>query len=209
VFAHWYESQVLPRIVDRACGTPDIAKYRRSVLEGLSGKVVEIGFGSGTNLGIYPDSVTEVAAVEPSDTAWQLSEQRRARSPFPVVRSGIDGGRLTLPTDACDAAVITFTLCTVGDPVAVLAEVARVVRPGGELRVLEHGLAPHHRVAAWQRRLDPLERRLAGGCHLTREPFDLVKAAGFDIVRCSSGYARGPRPWAWFTMIAAEVPSTR
>ena len=178
-----YGDHVLPRVVDRACGVARLAALRERVCAGLAGRVVELGFGSGHNVPNNPDTVTEVAAVEPSDVAWRLAGSRLRASPVPVERVGLDGQALPLPDASCDAALSTFALCTIPDAAAALREVRRVVAPGGRLHVLEHGLAPDDdaRVQRTQRRLEPLQRRLAGGCHLTRRIDDLLVDAGFEL----------------------------
>jgi len=118
----FYEDRILPRIITKTCGMPAMNKLRRRACEPLSGRVVEIGFGSGFNVGQYPDAVTQVAAVEPSDTGWQLGAERIAASTIPIERSGLDGQRLPFDDDTFDSALSTFTLCTIPDLPAALAE---------------------------------------------------------------------------------------
>ncbi|MGA1556157.1 MAG: class I SAM-dependent methyltransferase [Ilumatobacteraceae bacterium] len=202
----WYEDQILPRLVDRACGTAELRQWRELVVAGLTGTVVEIGFGSGSNLSAYGHGVERVLAVEPSATARRLAADRVAESSIAVEYVGVDGASLPLGDASCDAALSTFTLCTVPDVEQALAELLRVVRPGGRFHFLEHGLSPEAGVARWQRRLDPIERRLAGGCHLTRRPADLVEIAGFGIESVESFHVRGPKPWTWITLGRAIRP---
>lgn len=168
--------------------------------DGLTGAVVEIGFGSGNNIGHYPTSVERVYAVEPSALATKLAQKRKDESPVVVIHSGLDGHSIGLPDASCDSALCTFTLCTVRDPGRTLDEIMRVLKPGGRLHLLEHGTAPDLRVATWQRRLDGIEQRLADGCHLTRDPLRLVTDAGFEMVWSEQRYARGPKPWCYFTI---------
>jgi len=196
----WYADRLLPRVVDRACGSAGLGSWRRRATEGLSGRVLEIGFGSGHNLALLPDEVEELVAVEPSAKAWELSEHRRVACGASVVLAGLDGQRLDLPDASFDAALCTFTLCTVPDPMAALAELRRVLGPAGRLHLLEHGCSPDRRVARWQRWLDPLEQRLAGGCHLTRDPVALVHQAGFTTDWVEQAYGPGPKPWMWLTV---------
>jgi ubiquinone/menaquinone biosynthesis C-methylase UbiE len=151
-----YERRVLPRILNIACGTKTVEPLRRRVCEGLAGGIVEIGFGSGLNIPFYPAAVTRVAAVEPSDLNWQLAGQRLKAASVPVQRSGLDGQSLPFEDNSYDAALATWTLCTIPDAAAALREVRRVLKPGGTLHFLEHGLAPDENVRRWQRRLNPL-----------------------------------------------------
>ena len=191
-----YEKQVLPRILNVACGTKTVEPLRRRVCEGLAGNVVEIGFGSGLNLPFFPAAVTQVAAVEPADLGWKLAGPRLKASSVPVQRSGLDGQSLPLADDSYDAALSTWTLFTIPDAAAALREVRRVLKPGGTLHFLEHGLAPDERVRRWQRRLDPLEQRIFGGCHFTRPIVDLLTAAGFTITDLDVFYEKGAPKFA-------------
>lgn len=195
----FYRERILPHLVEVACGSPEMARWRARVVEGLSGTVVEIGFGSGLNVPVYPAEVHEVLAVEPALRARELAQPRIEASPVTVTHVGLDGQRLPLDDASCDGALSTFTLCTIPDVGAALAELRRVLRPGGALHFLEHGLAPDAGVAAWQHRLEPMQRRLADGCHLTRDPVALVATAGFEVQRHESRYAKGPKPWTWMT----------
>lgn len=176
-----YRNHVLPRIVDATCGIAALEPHRRRVCADLHGEVLEVGFGSGLNLPFYPATVTGVRAVEPADLAWRLAAERVASSRVPVERAGLDGQHLPFVDETFDSALVTWSLCTIPDPVAALVEVRRVLRPGGTIHFLEHGLAPDADVRTWQRRLEPIQRRVAGGCHLTREPVVMVEAAGFAV----------------------------
>lgn len=186
-----YAEQVLPRFINAACGMKSSNPLRSRVCEGLHGRVVEIGFGSGLNIPFYPDSVTGVAAIEPADLGWKLAGKRLANSAVPVERSGLDGQSLPLPDDSCDTALSTWTFCTIPDAVAALHEVRRVLKPGGTLHFVEHGLAPDDKVQHWQHRLEPMQKRLFGGCHLTRPIADLLTKAGFTITDVDVFYEKG------------------
>ena len=189
----FYEKQILPRILNAAGGMKTLEPLRSRVCEGLAGNVVEIGFGSGLNIPFYPAAVTQVAAVEPSDLGWKLAGQRLKAASVSVRRSGLDGQSLPLADNSYDAALSTWTLCTIPDAAAALSELRRVLKPGGTLHFLEHGLAPDEHVRRWQRRLDPLEQRIFGGCHFTRPIVDLLTAAGFTITDLDVFYEKGPK----------------
>jgi SAM-dependent methyltransferase len=192
-----YRDQVLPRIVNRLGGMSTVGPLRQRACSGLAGTVVEIGFGSGLNVPFYPADVTAVAAVEPSDVAWRLAGRRLVGSEVPVVRAGVDGQSLPLPDGTFDAALSTWTLCTIPDAAAALAEVRRVLRPGGTIHFVEHGLAPDLSVQRWQRRLEPLQKRVFGGCHLTRRPVEMLQEAGFTVTELDVFYEeRAPKALA-------------
>ncbi len=204
--AETYRRQVVPRLVEVACGSPEMRAWRDRAAAGLSGVVVELGFGSALNVPSYPPEVTLVHAVEPSLVGRRLGERRVAESPVPIVHAGLEGESLVLGDDSCDGALCTFTLCTIPGVEQALAELRRVLKPGGRFHFLEHGLAPDEGVRRWQRRLEPAQMALADGCHLTRDPVALVRDAGFRIESVDSSYARGPKPWVYFTLGRAVNP---
>jgi len=195
----FYREQVVPRLVALTCGAKGLDDLRARTAAGLHGRVVEIGFGSGFNVPHYPEGVERVLAVEPSATAFRMASGRIGASPVPVEQVGLDGQVLPLDDASCDAALCTFVLCTIPNVEAALAEVRRVLRPGGHFHFLEHGLAPDARVAAFQRRVEPLQRRVADGCHLTRDPVALARTAGFEVLEVDQRYGAAPKPWAYLT----------
>jgi ubiquinone/menaquinone biosynthesis C-methylase UbiE len=202
----FYGEHILPRIIDAACGMKTVEPLRQRVCEGLAGDVVEIGFGSGRNVPFYPSAVTRVAAIEPADLGWKLAQKRLMATSTQVQRSGLDGQSLPFPDHSFDVALSTWTLCTIPDVAAALGELRRVLKPGGRLHFVEHGLAPDEAVRRWQRRLDPIEKRLFGGCHFTRPIVELVTAAGFTIKELEVFYEHGAPKFAGATSLGIAGP---
>jgi SAM-dependent methyltransferase len=171
---------------------PEITRLRERVCDGLTGTVVQIGFGSGLDMPVLPPTVDRVLAVEPSTVARRLAAGRVAASTIPVEWSGVDGEGLPIADDVCDSGLSTFTLCTIPRVEQALDELRRVLRPNGRLHFLEHGLAESPDTQRWQHRLDGFQGWLAGGCHLVRPIDALVAAAGFTIERCERLRLKGP-----------------
>lgn len=204
-----YSERVLPHLIDWSCRSADLRPWRARVTAGLTGKVVELGFGSGLNVDFYPGGVELVYAVEPAEVALRLAQKRIEKSGITIDHIGRDAQHIPLESESCDSALSTFTLCTIPDVHLALGEVHRVMRPDASFHFLEHGLADDARVARWQRLLEPLQLRLADGCHLTREPAELVREAGFVIDQVEQRYAAGPRPWSWITIGVAVKAQRR
>jgi ubiquinone/menaquinone biosynthesis C-methylase UbiE len=188
-----YERHVLPRLIDRALDTGECRKYRARVTRGLSGRVLEVGFGSGLNLPFYPAEVESIAAIDPSGTARKLAAERVAACHAPVEYAGLDGERLPFADDTFDCAITTFTLCTIPDVVVALRELRRVLKPGSALHFLEHGRCPSPGVARWQDRLNPLQRVIGGGCNINRKIDELLAEGGFAIEELDTFHMKGPR----------------
>src|SRR5262245_34957501 len=167
---------------------------RERVTAELEGEVLEVGFGSGTNVPFYPPNVKRVRAVDPSMVARKLAAERVAASAVPVEYVGIDGQSLPLPDECVDHVLTTWTLCTIPDVHIALVEMRRVLRPSGALHFLEHGHSPDPNVARWQDSSTPIKRRLAGGCHINRRIDELISDAGFAMSRLDNYYLPGPKP---------------
>ena len=198
-----WEQRVVPRLVEVSLRGPEIGVLREQVCAGLSGQVLEIGFGSGLNTDFYPAAVDSVDAVEPSDTGWRMSERRRAGAVRPIRRLGLDGQSVDADDAAYDSVLSTFTLCTIPDVARAMQEVRRVLRPGGTFHFLEHGSGPTERVRRWQRRFEPVQRRMAGGCHLTRDIPTMVRDAGLEVHELEQRYLGGPAlmaPWTYLSL---------
>ncbi len=202
-----YADQVLPRLIDKLCGAKDMTVLRERAVEGLHGTVLEIGFGSGLNVPVYPPEVERVHAVDPAVVGRKLAAKRIAASKVPIDFVGLDGQQIPLPDASCDTALSTYTLCTIPDPGRALAEVLRVLKPGGTFHFVEHGLAPDAEVVRKQHKYEPLNKRLAGGCHLTREHWALLEAAGFELDRRTAEYGKGPKPYAFHYIGMARKPA--
>ena len=186
----FYDRFILPTLIDVACGNRQVARQRARVVPEAEGVVVEIGAGSGRNLPFYrPERVQRLIAVDPAPELLRKARVRARRLGLDVEwREGV-GEALPVADHEADTVVITYTLCTVGDPEATLAEARRVLRPGGRLLFVEHGAAPDEAVRRWQERLDRLVwPKIAGGCHLGRRPDAALEAAGFRFDRLEMAY---------------------
>ena len=194
----FYSRHVLPRLLDRACSMRAIDYQRERVVPRASGDVVEFGIGSGLNLPHYDASrVTSVTGVEPDEAIWALRGERADACAFPVSHLAETAERTSLPDACADTVLITYSLCTIPDPVGALREAARLLRPGGTVLFTEHGLAPDAKTARWQRRIDPVWSRLAGGCHSGRDIPALFKRAGLRLDDLQQGYVPGPKVLAY------------
>ena len=190
-----YDRHVLPYLIDFACGMGAVMKARSQIVPLAQGRVLEIGIGSGLNLSFYdPQRVAVVVGVDPSADMQHLARERAARCQVPVEMIALELGQIQAEDASFDDIVCTFTLCTIPDALAALKEMRRVLKAGGRLLFCEHGLAPDLPVVRWQKRLTPLWKPLAGGCHLDRDIRALIGAGGFHIRELSTGYLKGPRP---------------
>ena len=190
----FYERRILPRLIHFGMGQKQLAPLREQLVAGARGRVLEIGIGSGLNLPFYPRELDLLLGLDPSRELLQMAKRRSSWVHFPVELSEGRAEDIPLDEGAVDQVVMSWTLCSVADPLQALAEVRRVLRPGGSLLFVEHGRAPGPRVARWQDRLTPVWRRVAGGCHLNRAIGELVGQAGLHLVELETGHlVKGPR----------------
>ncbi len=187
----WYDEHVLPKLQDHALDTVHARRIRARVTAPLAGEVVEVGFGTGHNLPYLPATVTRLLAVEPSEANIRVATARVAAAAIPIDFIAPDAQRLPLRDDSVDAALCTWSMCSIPDPVAAVAEVRRVLRPGGKLHFVEHGAAPDVSVRRWQGRLNGVQRRLMGGCTLDRDIAELLRLGGMAVTHLMRYYAPG------------------
>ncbi len=172
-----WAARVLPLLVEKACRSTAILAERKRWVPRARGHVLELGIGSGLNLAFYdPTRVTQITGVDPSAPLLAKARSRIGEIPVELVEAA---GEALPFASQFDSAVVTYSLCSVADPVRTLREVRRVVKPGGELIFVEHGLAHDVQTQRWQRRLTPIWKRVAGNCHLDREIAKLLTEAGW------------------------------
>jgi ubiquinone/menaquinone biosynthesis C-methylase UbiE len=188
----FYHDHIVPHLVNLAMRNRLLKAYRERIVRLAEGRVLEIGIGSGMNLPFYTDRATEVLGLEPHPKLLEMASHKPHRDRTRL----IEGPAESIPLDnaSIDAVVTTWTLCSIPDIGSALSEMRRVLRPGGQLLLVEHGLAPDEKVRKWQHRLTPLWKRLAGGCHLDRPIEELVEGAGFRMEHLQAGYMQGPKP---------------
>jgi ubiquinone/menaquinone biosynthesis C-methylase UbiE len=205
--ASWWERHGVPRLIKCACSQGQIMKVRSHVVPNASGDVLELGCGGGINMEFYdPARVTSFTGLDPSPELLAMSRAAaQARGMDADIRGGV-GEAMPFADAQFDTVVTTFTLCSVADQAAVLAEIRRVLKPGGTALFLEHGAAPDAGVAKWQRRIEPIWKRIGGNCHLTRPISSAYEAAGFAVDRQAAAYIpKTPRPFGWYEYGAARA----
>ena len=205
----WYERRVLPTALDWACGLPMIRRQRELVVPLAHGHVLEVGIGTGLNMRHYDQRrVTHITGLDPALELHPLAQRRIDEAGLSVTLLGLSAESIPLPDASIDTVLITYTLCSIQDPVAALREMHRVLVPGGQLLYCEHGHAPDASVQQWQSRLQPLWGKIAGGCHLGRDIESLLLNAHFSLPDLSTGYLPGPRPWTYHYWGTALKPQS-
>jgi len=189
-----YRRFVLPRLIDFAMKNEAATARRSGLIPRATGAVLEVGIGSGLNLPFYSSAVTHLHGVDPSAQLLSMARKKVDGLTFPVALVCQSGERLPVDRESIDTVVTTWTLCSIGDPLQALREMKRVLKPGGRLLFVEHGASPDPGVRAWQRRINPFWRRVAGGCNVDRNIDELIRSAGFDIAQLDTAYLPGPRP---------------
>ena len=202
-----YERLILPRMIHLACGSGPITKQRLKIVPLASGRVLDVGAGSGHNLPLYdPQRVELVWGLEPNHGMRDLAMHNEARARVELHWLDLPGEKIPLHDHSVDTVVLTFTLCTIPDWRAALAQMLRVLKPDGRLLFVEHGLAPDPGVRRWQQRINPAWRRCAGGCNLDRDIPALLGEGGFEIVRMEEMYLPGTPRIAGYNYWGEAIP---
>ncbi|MCF6219542.1 MAG: class I SAM-dependent methyltransferase [Robiginitomaculum sp.] len=190
----FYNRHILPHVLDCACATKPIRKQRAKIIPLAYGDVVEIGIGSGHNLPYYDqDKVSKLIGIDPDEYVWKKAAAKRTKFHKPLERIGLSGESIPLPDACADTVVVTYSLCTIPDPIKALREMKRLLKPGAKLLFCEHGQAPDTNVHKWQNRIDPIWKNIAGGCHSGRDIPTLLKGAGLSIDVIEQDYIPGPK----------------
>lgn len=201
-----YQRFLLPHLINLAMKREAATARRAELIPKATGFVLEVGVGSGLNLPFYAAGVTRLRGVDPAAPMLAMARPKAERVTFPVELVCQSAEELPADGSSIDTVVTTWTLCSIPDPLAALREMRRVLKPEGRLLFVEHGFSPDPTVQAWQRRINPLWRKLAGGCNLDRKIDALIRAAGFEIAHLDTTYLPGPRPMTYTYEGAALRP---
>ncbi len=190
----WYDERILPHLINLACSTKPTRKQREKIVPLAEGEVLEIGMGSGLNLPYYDTGkVKKIWGLEPSAGMRKLARKKHTSDQPDLEFIDLPGEEIPLPSASVDTVLVTYTLCTIPDPVKALEGMRRVLKPGGRLLFCEHGRAPDESVRRWQERLNPVWKRLAGGCNMHRDIPQLIRSNGFKIEAEERMYIPGAR----------------
>lgn len=190
-----YDRYLLPYLIDLACGIEPVQRQRAKIVPQARGLILEVGMGTGRNLPFYdPSRVTKLCGLDPAAQMHRLARKRMRQAGLEVELLTLSAESIPMPDQSFDTVLMTFTLCSIPDPVAAVREMRRVLKPEGRLLFCEHGLAPDASVRRWQQRLTPIWKPLAGGCHLDRDIPALLRAGGFALGQMETMYLPGPRP---------------
>ena len=203
--ANLYERYVLPKLIDTACGQPAMTKLRARYVSQAHGNVMEVGIGSGLNLAHYGPEVISITGIDPAAELTDKAKQRAEEIDADVSVLGISGESLPSEDNSFDTIVCTWTLCSIPNPYRAVAEMRRVLKPGGKLIFVEHGKSDDPAIVKWQRRIEPLWKKIGGGCHLTRRSDELLSDGGFQVDHFETGYEPGPK-FAAFMMHGIATP---
>jgi SAM-dependent methyltransferase len=203
----FYSRHILPKLIDKACGQPPMQALRSRYVSRATGRVLEIGIGSGLNLPHYSSEVSSITGLDPAAELTVMAMARAGDAAAPVDLLQVSGEDIPADDSSYDTLVCTWTLCSIPDVYGALNEMHRVLKPGGSFFFIEHGLSPDQEVQGWQRRLEPFWKKIGGGCHLTRKADDLIRNAGFLLPELEAGYQPGPRFAAYMTHGVAIRPT--
>lgn len=203
----FYSERILPFLLNGAMKQPDMLRLRNRIIPQASGRILEIGIGSGLNLPLYPPDTKSIVGVEPSAALRKMALKAAGTGAMPLDLHEAGAEDMPFEDASFDTIISTWTMCTIPELESALAEMRRVLKPDGQFLFVEHGRAPEPGVQAWQRRINPIWKRIGGGCHLNRPIADHVEANGFALDRLETDYlVRGPK-WATYTYLGAARPA--
>jgi ubiquinone/menaquinone biosynthesis C-methylase UbiE len=193
----FYQRRILPHLINLAMRNRDLLPYRQRLLSAAEGRTLEVGIGSGLNLPFYPREVREIIGLDPSPELLAMTRQAADRMSSPVKLLDASAEAIPLDDRSVDTVITTWTLCSIPGAFQALSEMRRILKPGGHLLFVEHGLSPEASVRRWQDRLTPAWKRIGGGCHLNRPIQAMIENAGYRFTELETGYIKGPNPMTY------------